>query len=210
MEANFQNCEPVHILIFESENTQSDSANIGSYRLCTKPLGIPQMTSSPDLPENRAQATHILWEPAIGSGKRITAAVALVGTFSKVRTINLLSPEILSVLHRGKGSNTASQVCMVSDNVKEQLRQKGTLEDRQPPHSGFLPSRPDQSSVMTRPTFLAKLQYCIQAFTGAVAQKKPQRPASRSENEVRKAVRNATKRMIGMNAPLPSNRLPKQ
>lgn len=89
------------------------------------------------MPDYRAQATHILWEPIAGSGERISAAVALIDYTNEVRIISLLSQDVLSLLYRDQGGNASSLIGLMTDSLKNFLKTGRNINEWIPPTSGF-------------------------------------------------------------------------
>ncbi len=136
----------------------------------------------------------------MGSGERITAAVALVDQNNIVKVINLLSPEILSVLYRSQGGNANSLIGIVADSFKSFLKSSRKIDDWNPPVSGFfaLPLRDfvgqSAEDVMDQVAGLHSSLYKA---------KPPQavgRTPSHSDHEIMDRVRDAARNKIGLRA----------
>lgn len=158
------------------------------------------MISFPDLPEYAAQATHIMWEPVMGSGERITAAIAMVDADRSVRVINLLSPEVLSLLYRGQGGNAASLISSVSDSIKGHLKRQGSLEGWQPPVSGFYAQPMREFFGVSQDDILDQVAGLHSSLYKAQPPQLPERMPRKDDAAVRQQVRNAAREMIGLKA----------
>lgn len=158
------------------------------------------MTLFPALPAFAAQATHVYWEPVRGSGERITAAVAMRDGAGDVRVISLLSPEVLSVLYRGQGSNAASLLAMVTDSLKTHLRKNETLDGWDVPVTGFFYEPLRGFSGHSTEDILDQVAGLHSSLYKARAPLKPERHPTHKDETIRKQVREAAKRIYGLRA----------
>lgn len=158
------------------------------------------MTLFPALPAFAAQATQVYWEPVRGSGERITAAVALRDGAGEVRVISLLSPEILSVLYRGQGSNAAGLLAMVTDSLKTHLRKHETLDGWEAPVTGFFNEPLRGFSGHSAEDVLDQVAGLHSSLYKARAPQKPERQPTHKDETIRKQVREAAKRIYGLRA----------
>jgi len=158
------------------------------------------MTSFPDLPSYTARASHIFWEPIIGSGERITAAVALADESGSPRVISLLSPEILSVLYRGQGSNAASLLAILTDSLKVHLKRTGDIEGWVPPVSGFFAQPMRDYAGHSTEDVLDQVAGLHSSLYKAKAPAKQERLPAHSEETIRQQVKNAARRIYGLQA----------
>lgn len=158
------------------------------------------MIAFPAFPDYTAKATHILWEPVMGSGERITAAVALADDAGGVKVINLLSPEILSVLYRGQGDNAASLIGLVADSLKGHLKRSGDLSNWTPPVSGFFANPLREFVGQNAEDVLDQIAGLHSSLYKARAPKKPDRLPSHSDDKIRSKVKDAARKLIGLKA----------
>lgn len=158
------------------------------------------MISFPDLPEYAAKASHIYWEPVSGSGERITAAVALADDSGGARVISLLSPEILSVLYRGQGSNAASLLGLLADSLKSHLKKAGDLQGWAPPVTGFFAQPMQEYIGQSQEDILDQVAGLHSSLYKARAPLKPERLPTQRDEAVRQQVRDAARRIGGLQA----------
>jgi hypothetical protein len=158
------------------------------------------MTVFPPLPAFAAQASHIFWEPVIGSGERITAAVALRDGAGEVRVINLLSPEVLSLLYRGQGVNASGLLGMMADSLKRHLRKTSDLSDWRAPISGFT-AQPMRDFVgHSAEDILDQVAGLHSSLYKAKAPQKAQRQPTHKDETIRRRVKEAAKKRFGLQA----------
>lgn len=158
------------------------------------------MTVFPSLPAFAAQASHIFWEPVIGSGERITAAVALRDGAGEVRVINLLSPEVLSLLYRGQGVNASGLLGMMADSLKRHLRKTSDLSDWRAPISGFT-AQPMRDFVgHSAEDILDQVAGLHSSLYKAKAPQKAERQPTHKDETIRRRVKEAAKKRFGLQA----------
>lgn len=158
------------------------------------------MITFPDFPAYTAKASHIYWEPVSGSGERITAAVALADESGAARVINLLSPEILSVLYRGQGGNAASLLGLLSDSLKSHLKKMGDLEGWTPPVTGFFAQPMQEYDGQTAEDILDQVAGLHSSLYKARAPSKPERLPTQRDEAIRQQVKDAARRIGGLQA----------
>lgn len=157
------------------------------------------MISFPALPEYSADAAHIMWEPVMGSGERITAAVALRSD-KDVRVVSLLSPEILAVLYRDKGANAASLIGMIADSIKSHLKRGGNISEWVSPLSGFFAVNPREYLGQSPEDVIDQVAGLHSSLYKARAPQKPERLPTHNDGEIREQVKTAARKIAGMRA----------
>lgn len=157
------------------------------------------MISFPALPEYSAVAAHIMWEPVMGSGERITAAVALQNA-KDVRVVSLLSPEILAVLYRDKGANASSLIGMITDSIKSHLKRGGTISDWVSPLSGFFAVNVREYLGQSPEDVIDQVAGLHSSLYKARAPQKEERLPTHNDGEIREKVKTAAKKIAGIKA----------
>lgn len=136
----------------------------------------------------------------MGSGECITAAVAVADSNGGVRVISLLSPEVLSLLYRGQGSNAASLISAVTDSIKGHLKRHKNIETWAPPVSGFR-AAPMREFVGQGPEdVLDQVAGLHSSLYKAQPPQQLQQPPRRDDLAVRRLVKDAARRLIGLKA----------
>jgi hypothetical protein len=158
------------------------------------------MISFPDIPDYAARASHIYWEPVSGSGERITAAVALAEPTGNIRVVSLLSADILSVLYRGQGSNAASLIGVMTDSLKSHLSKTASLQDWVSPVSGFFAKPLQEYAGHSAEDVLDQVAGLHSSLYKARAPSKPERLPSQGDGQIRKQVKDAARRIYGLQA----------
>jgi len=136
----------------------------------------------------------------MGSGERITAAVALVDKSSNARVINLLNPEVLSVLYRSQGSNADSLISLVSQSLKDFLKDSYDISLWSPPVSGFFAEPLREFVGQSAEDVIDQVAGLHSSLYKAKPPQAHPRVASRSDHEIQVKVRNAAKHRIGLRA----------
>lgn len=114
--------------------------------------------------------------------------------------ISLLSPEILSVLYRGQGENASNLLAILTDSLKAHLKKTGTLADWEPPVSGFF-AQPMQEYLGHSPEdVLDQVAGLHSSLYKARAPARQQKPLAHSEETIRRQVKNAARRIYGLQA----------
>lgn len=159
------------------------------------------MIAFPEMPQYAATARHVYWEPVLGSGERITAAVAVSGANGEHRVFNLLSPEVLSILYRSQGDNAMGLVGLITDSLKSHMkRAAGDLRDWVPPLSGFFAAPPKQYVGKDAADVLDQVAGLHSSLYKVKAPAKPARLPSHSDDDIQRRVRDAVRQRIGMKA----------
>lgn len=158
------------------------------------------MIAFPALPSYTSRACHIYWEPIVGSGERITAAVALRDQNGEPRVVTLLSPEILSLLYRGQGPNASSLLGMVADSARSHLRKTDSLDDWIPPVSGFIAQRMRDYAGESVEDILDQVAGMHASLYKARAPEKPETLPIQKDEAVRVQIREAARKLYGLRA----------
>lgn len=158
------------------------------------------MIQFPDLPTFSAQATHVYWEPIAGSGERITAAVAMVDSKKNARVISLLSPDVLSVLYHGQASSAASIIATMTASLKSHLGTFGSLDGWVSPFSGFMVGGLRTFMGTGMEDIADQVAGLHSSMYKAKAPERPPSIATQSDKALRKQVKDAARRIGGLQA----------
>lgn len=158
------------------------------------------MLQFPETPKYRAQATHILWEPMIGSGERISAAVALVDGVNDVRVISLLSQDILSLLYGGQGSNAAGLIGLMTDSLKSFLKSGRDVSEWHPPVSGFTAAPMQEYAGFSASDIIDQVAGLHSSLFKAKAPAQEEKSTSISNAKIYRQVRDAARKIACVDA----------
>lgn len=158
------------------------------------------MLQFPETPKYRAQATHILWEPMIGSGERISAAVALVDHANDVRVISLLSQDILSLLYGGQGGNASGLIGLMTDSLKGFLKSGRDIREWLPPVSGFTAAPMQEYAGFSASDIMDQVAGLHSSLFKAKAPAKEERNISVNNAKIYRQVRDAARKIACVDA----------
>ncbi len=158
------------------------------------------MLQFPEIPNYRAKATHILWEPMIGSGERISAAVALTDNENDVRVISLLSQDILSLLYRDQGANASSLIGLMTDSLKSFLKTGRNMSDWIPPVSGFSAAPLREYAGFNAGDIIDQVAGLHSSLFKAKAPEREEKSISVSNSRIYKQVRDAARKIACLEA----------
>jgi|GEM_PF-5145013 len=92
---------------------------------------------TPRLPDYKAKAAPIFWEPVMGSGERIAAMIAAVGDNGQCTAIQILNPGTLRALFSAQGSAAGNVLSFACSTLKHHLEFGHPIEAWESPFSGF-------------------------------------------------------------------------
>lgn len=158
------------------------------------------MLQFPEIPNYRAQATHILWEPMVGSGERISAAVALIDSANDVRVISLLSQDVLSMLYRDQGGNASSLIGLMTDSLKSFLKTSRNISEWISPISGFSAAPMREYAGFNAGDIIDQVAGLHSSLFKAKAPAKEEKSTSVSNAKIYRQVRDAARKIACLDA----------
>ena len=102
----------------------------------------------PPMPDCRGEWVPIYMEPVMGSGEKITIAIA-ADSNNGAKVVRALHEDVISCLYGHKNEHFLSQVEWIVDSFESHLRAGGRLSNWQPPLSGFVPGNSREAASST-------------------------------------------------------------
>lgn len=99
------------------------------------------MTTFPELPNYRANAFYVTWNPVLGSDERITVLVGVAGADGEVSVTRTLSPSILSLMVGAQSKSANELIDIAAKSLLEHLKSGQDVSLWSAPVTGFNPSK---------------------------------------------------------------------
>lgn len=99
------------------------------------------MTTFPELPNYRASAFYVTWNPVLGSDERITVLVGVAGADGEVSVTPTLSPSILSLMVGAQSKSANELIDIAKQSLLEHLKTGQDVSLWSAPVSGFNASK---------------------------------------------------------------------
>jgi hypothetical protein len=91
----------------------------------------------PESPVYNGNWQTLYLEPIVGSGEKIAIAAVALGNDGESKVIQAIRTELLDCLYGSQSENMQGMINWVIESVKNEISQKGTLSQWQPPFSGL-------------------------------------------------------------------------
>lgn len=92
----------------------------------------------PSLPPYKAIYAPIYLEPIMGSGERLTVAIAAVGYDEKFKVVQTLPEKVIECLYGNEKENFSGLIGVITSSAINHLREKQNLEYWEPPFTGAI------------------------------------------------------------------------
>ncbi|NLD14490.1 MAG: hypothetical protein GX665_05280 [Gammaproteobacteria bacterium] len=158
------------------------------------------MLNFPELPTYRALAAQVYWEPVMGSGECIAAAVVSLDASGQADTHCLLGADVLGLLFRAQAQTASMQLEWVAQSLKRHVQEHESTKGWRSPLAGFKAADLREFVGVNRLDVIDQIASLHASLYKAVPPAAPARPVSVGNAKLIQLVRDAAARRYGLGA----------